>query len=382
MRQLIPLSAGAISSVAASFNVPGAADNLSWNTSATNVSGPLVVSGSFTKIYAYSNTTQASGSGYNFAVRSGGTARLTSTSLIGTSSLTGNVINGFVATAPISIDIRSSVIGTPVRSSVQLMLELNTSESNKAAYIGTSGGNGIVSTGASRFNYLLTPAPSVPVDNELARKNIIPMDGTITNFAVRLTASPGSLAAAFFSIYKNGVEQAQSKGSISGNTTSFTASNLAISVLAGDTLTFCQASSIGTPTGGIPTYGIAIVPTKENTFAWVGSSPSIASNFYNTFYGNSVADSNEANRQNINLSPYPIVMNNFFIDTTTAPGGTAQRNYIIRKNGQDTPVVLSVVGTNKTANDTINTIVLAPMDSISIKSSVVAGSPVVPKFGM
>ena len=42
--------------------------------------------------------------------------------------------------------------------------------------------------------------------------------------------------------------------------------------------------------------------------------------------------------------------------------------------------MLSVVGTNKTANDTINTIVLAPMDSISIKSSVVAGTPVVPSL--
>ena len=57
MRQLIPLSAGAISSVAASFNIPGAGGNMAWNTSATNVSGLLVVSGRFTKIYAYSDTT-------------------------------------------------------------------------------------------------------------------------------------------------------------------------------------------------------------------------------------------------------------------------------------------------------------------------------------
>ena len=54
MRQLIPLSAGAISSVAASFNIPGAGGNMAWNTSATNVSGLLVVSGRFTKIYSTS----------------------------------------------------------------------------------------------------------------------------------------------------------------------------------------------------------------------------------------------------------------------------------------------------------------------------------------
>lgn len=376
MRQFLFSNVGAISSVAENFNGFNAGPSIAPSSIDNANPTAIPIQGVIKNLFISKPSVFGTNVGWNINLTlNGSSIPFTGASLTGAITSSGNTTKGVLVSAGDYIEVRASVIASPRKTSVQAMVQFTPTDNTKFIVPGGISGTVINTTGVIQFDYLIPNHNGAKSTIESTRRIVIPVNGTLTDLVVKTSTNIPSLCSVFFSIYKNGIKEPITAGSVAGGTNISIPSAVSLSLTPGDTLTF--QTSVLSSSGGASLSGIsiAIVPTIENTFALLGVATTIASNSFNTLVGLSTASTTESARENFNNSPYSLTISSLFVNTTTAPGGTTQRNFILRRNGANTNIVVSILGTATSGNNTLNNVVIAPGDRFSMITSVVAGAP-------
>ncbi len=211
--------------------------------------------------------------------------------------------------------------------------------------------------------------------------SIMPIAGTVREFAISLSGSPGGGKSWTFSIYKNGSEEASSQLTIADTNNYGIITGLNIAFSAGDKLA-CSVVATNTPANAWFNLGVSIEPTNstENILAnagssFTGSSPDRYAPVLASDWSQSTTESDWKRYIGPTLD---ILVKNLRVEVESAPGAGTSIIYTLRKGAQDTALTVTIADTATSGNDTSHSISISAGDYIDMKFSA-SGSPGAPR---
>jgi hypothetical protein len=210
---------------------------------------------------------------------------------------------------------------------------------------------------------------------------IIPTGGTISDFYVKLSSTPGTSKSYQFTIMQNGSASAIDL-TLSGAVGSGSDTTNSISVSAGDVITI-RCIPTNTPISQTSmAFGLVFTPTTPGeSFFGFGSTnaPSASATNYEQVLGvgNNAWTASESARTMV-LGPY--TLKKIYVKLGTAPGVGASRTIALRKAGATTALSVTIADANTTGNAAAD-ITYAQGDTITYISSV-SGTPVADTGGV
>lgn len=214
-----------------------------------------------------------------------------------------------------------------------------TAESNYSA-----GHTDDLNTTATEYNNL--HGKSTWTSTEAAKKFLIPTPGTLKNFYVKLTASPGASKSYTFTIMKNGSACGSLAATVSGAATTANDTSNTCTVVAGDYITV-QSVPSGTPSLADANYGITFLADTDGYFiinTQVGTNA--ASSVYNGVNCSSQSGSTSNNARVTKTNSF--TGKDHYVLFDTAPG--AGKSYTIDRETATDRVTIS--DTNTSGNTT------------------------------
>lgn len=197
---------------------------------------------------------------------------------------------------------------------------------------------------------------------------IVPVAMQLTNMNVIGQSPPGNGQSVTYTVRKNGADTALTV-TISDNTTSGF-SDAVVSFAAGDTVCFAAtATSVANPAGFLDVNMLGIAASQAILSTNVlNSSPSNSAANYALLFGGTT---NWSSVESFHKTPFAAAgtLSNLNIRVNSAPGGSAQYVFTIRKNGVDTGLTVTVSGANTSATDSTHSVAVAAGDLISISST-------------
>jgi hypothetical protein len=264
--------------------------------------------------------------------------------------------------------------GTPTASGGMWMsMQSDGSVSGESAY-GFYRSN--ISTSAVRYNACffgqdwMTAVPS----------QLVAAAGTITHMRFTVTTAPTSGKSYTFYIYKNGVKQDGTGGTVDTLVTIADAAtsgnaSFSLAVVAGDEV-YIECTPINTPAGAPQCRGaLAFTATTpgESQFSGVtvntGPSVTLTNYIYPNYLGPSVThwNSTEASRQAY-ASPQGFTLSKLRVKLTTAPGSGNSYAFTVRKNAAGGGLGVTISDAATTGNDLSNFVAFSGTDRLSFES--------------
>lgn len=288
--------------------------------------------------------------------------------VISGSNTTGSWTTGGVNVAVGSdLALRVSPSGTPTQAVPTWAIVIDTDSTNKSIL---GGAFSYGATGYSTVTGLTTGSLAKPIA-------IVPTSGDLTDLYVQLDAAPGTGNSITVTLYHNESSTSNSV-TISGSNT--TGSNTAndVSVSAGDDvymLITYTGLKIGTKT---VSWGLLFEPDTDGESIILGhtsDNPSTANSediFLNSadggFVGTFDTSASKIGAAHGGQST-ACTFKNLYVELENAPGSSKSYEFILRKNGSDTSVSVTISGTSTTGNDTSNTATMANYDDVQLRAT-------------
>lgn len=210
-------------------------------------------------------------------------------------------------------------------------------------------------------------------------KTIIPNSGTLRNLSFQLTNAPGSGKSWTFTVQKNGSDTGLTV-TISDTNTEGSDTTNTVTVAAGDLLAIKSVPS-GTPTamGDVRWVSEFEGDTAKRYFVSPTFNPSGLANDtrYSPVINTGLLDGNRATESDVNVViPHSTTLKSVYVALGAAPGGSASRTYVIRKNGSDeASTELTISGTDISGSVTGLNVSFSAGDLITIKNTTGANVP-------
>jgi len=202
--------------------------------------------------------------------------------------------------------------------------------------------------------------------------------GTIKNFYVKLTGSPGAGDSFVFTLNKNGVNQTLTATVSELGTTGNDTVNSFI-VAAGDLLTI-EINPAGTPNDVLPTWGMTFVADVDGESPMMSGSKDRASTSlteYNKFMGLSIlgGDAWTTTETDFNIMGQSCTLRDLYVEMETAPGTGESWAFTVRIGGAGGNLTTTISNTDTKGNDQINSDEISNDNLIAFESNPSAGGP-------
>lgn len=196
---------------------------------------------------------------------------------------------------------------------------------------------------------------------------VFPISGTLTNFQVRLSGSPGAGKSYTFTVMVNGSDSTLTV-TISETDTTSTLDTSTVSITAGDYVTVKMVAS-GTPTARNCAWGAEFDSGSGGAIivGAKGDSSDASDPKYSRLFG--VGGGWNATEANVRqVSSVAGNLKNLRVRLTVAPGVATSRVFTVYLNGSPTALTLTIANTDTTGADTTNTVAIVAGDLISLQA--------------
>lgn len=360
------------STTVTNYNFVTSSNTSAWSTTETDRDG--IISGSFDLANFYMEVSVAPGVGksWTFTVMKNGSATALEVVISGTDTSATDSIHTVSYAAGDTISLRSVPSGTPTSTgSIYWNLEASgTGQPVVTSYDAT------ISSSNTRFLLAYGSGTQTPLTTADRAYVSIPTSGTVSNFWVSLSASPGSGKSHQFTFVRNGVNQAVTVTVADAATTGSDTTH-SFTVTPGVTSLICiESVPINTPNSTTVAFGWIFTPDIDGeSFIAYGkgnSGPSTSVVNYEQLIGNGRGGFT-ATESNIEA-----ILGNKTLRSLVAfndsPGGVGKSyTWTIRKNGVDTALSVTNANTDTVGTDT-GDVVFSQGDKITL-SVAPAGSP-------
>lgn len=235
--------------------------------------------------------------------------------------------------------------------------------------------------GTSEYASLMGDGNTLWNATEANHESVISTPGKLTNFKVGVKTAPDAGKSWTFTVRKTNVDTTLVV-TISDTAVLSSLDTDEVTIAAGDKVCI-KAVGTGTPTGAAAVYWRCdfIPDTDGETILLSDSAGSytVVNNFH-TLIGAKAADNLEFDAQT--LFPTVGVLKKFYVELSAAPGAGYSKTFVIRLNGVDQSLSVTISDTATTGNDTTNTVTIAAGDKVTIKTTVNWGASVTAKFGI
>lgn len=343
-----------------------------YNATITNVEVPMPIAGTFSNLYSRLPVPGASNSWETRLMLDGAASALTCTQSGTATDATPDTSNPVSATAGQKVALRTTptVGGSAIDLTTPLadigLLFTATTPGESAIF-----GSGSVSNSAT--NYLPFGQSRTGGATENLASVVIPTAGVLDKLYVELSGAPGTAASGkqyAFSVYINGAAVSPAiTCTILDTATGASDLTHSVTVAAGDTLSL-ESIPTSTPTARATKFSMRWVPTisGESLMLSMGvAALSSSAARWIDVNGSALNTDTEALFQNI--APYPFEAKKLKVKFNTAPGGSASRAYVLRKNEADQSLTATVSTSATTAEDITNTVSVAAGDRIGWKTT-------------
>lgn len=238
-----------------------------------------------------------------------------------------------------------------------------------------SGVYNVPSTSVANYNSLLGDggATWVAVATEGGREGVISTPGKLSNFKAAVQIAPGGGKSWTFTVRKNNGDTALSVIIADANTISSLDTD-EVEVAAGDKVCI-QSVPSGTPAAAGTVYWTCqFTPDIDGETILLSIGTFFTADRYITLIGTKLPDPAEFEGQT--LFPTDGTLKRFYVELVTAPGVGTSRTFLLRKNGVNTGMTVTIADGATTGNDTdpAHNIDIAAGDRVTIINTV-TGSP-------
>lgn len=339
--------------------------------------------GTLQNLYLKLGTAPGAGKSYTFAVLINGSASGITITISDTATSGSDTTHTAAVVKGDRVTVKSTPSGTPATTTVKAYLEqVNTTTGE--SYNGNMRNLGMTTNSSANRYFSPLGARSAYATTGQALM-VIPLIGSMTEWRISLSGSPGSGKSYSFVIFKNGVAQDGTSGT--PNTT-ITIADAATSGSATFTLPlavadvlYARAVPTGTPTLRQITQTVTLVADRDGVFLWPvsgGVNASVSATRYNHPRGWDVDwNATESNVQFDYIGPSPIRFTAIGLVVEQAPGTSKSFALTLRTNTTPLPITVTLAGsaTSAVAADLFGVIESADLLSLSL---VPTGTPAVP----
>ena len=220
---------------------------------------------------------------------------------------------------------------------------------------------------------VISPGDCVWQASEVSAQAIVPINITVRNLTVNVGTSPGTNRSVQFMLRKNGANTGVFVTISGAGSSGFTDSQ--VSFVAGDTIDLAS-----TPTNSpIPSASVqwSMLVNSDIVSAQVvtgtGGLPSNSATNWNQLFGAGPVFWTPESDVNM-VMPCAGTFSLMYINSDTAPGGTASYAFTMRKNGSNTTLTTTMTGLATTAHDLTHSFTVAAGDLVNIQC-VPTGTP-------
>lgn len=210
--------------------------------------------------------------------------------------------------------------------------------------------------------------------------SIVPMNATLKHFRVKLSGSPGVGTTYTFSVYKNNAQEASSVITVSDSATENNV-DLNISFAPGDLIKIAHQATAGTPTARKLYWGTVWEPSTKGKFfihfnQRLSSLQSDATQRYiGGHHSSAIGYFTTQSSRLMNVGPHAHIAKDFYMQLDTAPGGSENRTFTLRRDGINTNIAVSLNASDVNASDTTNSEIFSALDFLGWTSTTTTSTP-------
>lgn len=337
----------------------------------------IAESGTLSNLQVTLSAAPGAGTSRIFTVMLNGVAQTLAVTIAGTDTTGSDTSNTVAVTAGDKIVLRSTRTGVPAAGTARYASEYSCTVAQRAVW-GSSNDATPAFAGTRYGNLGDTAQDNFSAGTEAVKAIPWGLPATIVSLYVELGTAPSAGDSREFTIMHNGAAVGSTvtiaETAITGNAT-----GMSIVIARADTLSLRQ-TEVNAPANSYVQYGIAYQPTNDGEWNISGKYPAdYTDGVFAGLNGAATVASTEAARLILADSAgttFRWVLDNFYVSTTTAPGGAETRTYTVRENGASTGLTVTLTGA-ATSGETTGALLMDTDDYLSMllnKSAAAAAS--------
>lgn len=330
---------------------------LSANTIASRRT-PVSVPGTVSNLYVTARTAPGAGTQYEFTLYKNNVATAISCIIADTATSCDDLADSVTVAEGDDLAWQVSPTNTPANIPISISSKFVSTNSGETTIGGTM---------PAANNCLLTPyflpQGSTATSSLAAAEAIAPTNFTLDKFYVRLESGPGAGDSFTYTVYKNGSPTSLTT-SISDTNVDNSDTTHSVSFTAGDTISI-ECAGAGSPSAPRHQWGFRVTPTVDGETPIFMGGPGILSlvTRYPALVGTLSNESTEADKQITSPSAFDIRKG--YASNSTAQSAGRDWDFIIRKNGVDGALAVTIPALSLSGSDTTNTESFAVGDLIN-----------------